>query len=139
MRINWRVPVRATWRLLKWVLSILDTLTGLLLTSLFMPAMGLVLLMRKGVRRIGRMVKRAMRSTDHDMTDVSVENGWMYGQVDGDQSAFGMFAELHYDVRLSREGMIVKSRDGKTFLVKQMKKGQSPAELAHLLAEAFLR
>lgn len=139
MRINWWVPVRATWRLLKWVLSILDTLTGLLLTSLFMPLVAIVLLMRKGAQRIGRMVKPAMRSTDHDMTDVSVENRWMYGQVDGDMSAFGMFAELHYDVRLSREGMIVKSRDGKTFLVKQMKEGQSPAELAPLLAEAFLR
>lgn len=139
MRINWWVPVKATWRLLKWVLSIIDTLAGLLLTSLFIPVVAIVLLMRKGAKRIGRMIKRAMRTTDHDMTEVSVENGWMYGQVDGDQSAFGMFAELHYDVRLSLEGMIVKSRDGKTFLVKQMKKGQSPAELAPLLAEAFLR
>lgn len=133
------VPLRALWRLLQWILSVLDTLVGLLLTSLFMPVVAIVLLMRKGVRRIGRMVKRAMRSTDHDMTDVSVEDGWMYGQVDGDMSAFGLFAELHYDVRLSREGMIVKSRDGKTFLVKQMKKGQTPAELAPLLAGAFLR
>ncbi|AYN11770.1 hypothetical protein [Pseudomonas putida] len=139
MRINWMVPLRALWRILKWILSVIDTLVGLLITSLFMPVVAIVLLMRKGAQRIGRMVKRAMRSTDHDMTDVSVENRWMYGQVDGDMSAFGMFAELHYDVRLSRDGMIVKSRDGKTFLVKQMKKGQSPAELAPLLAEAFLR
>lgn len=132
------VPLRALWRLLKWILSVLDTLVGLLLTSLFMPVVAIVLLMRKGVRRIGRMVKRAMRTTDHDMTDVSVENGWIYGQVDGDMSAFGMFAELHYDVRLGKQGLKVRSRDGKTFLIKELKKGQSPAELAPLLAEAFL-
>lgn len=139
MRINWWVPLRAFWRLLKWIFSVLDTLIGLLITSLFMPVVGLVLLMRKGARRIGRMIKRARRTTDHDMTEVSVENGWMYGQVDGDMSAFGIFAELHYDVRLGRMGLEVRSRDGKTFLVKQMKKGQSSSELAPLLAEAFLR
>lgn len=80
-----------------------------------------------------------MRTTDHDMTEVTLENGWMYGQVDGDMSAFGMFAELHYDVRLGKQGLEVRSRDGKTFLVRELKKGQSPAELAPLLAEAFLR
>lgn len=80
-----------------------------------------------------------MRTTDHDMTEVTLENGWMYGQVDGDMSAFGMFAELHYDVRLGKQGLEVRSRDGKTFLIKELKKGQSPSELAPLLAEAFLR
>lgn len=133
------VPLRALWRILKWILSVVDTLVGLLITSLVMPVLGLILLMRKGARRIGRMIKRAMRSTDHDMTDVSVENGWMYGQVDGDMSAFGLFAELHYDVRLGKQGLEVRSPDGKTFLIKELKKGQSPSELAPLLAEAFLR
>lgn len=139
MRVNWMVPLRGIWGLLRWVIHQINIWGGILISIPLMPAIWLFIMMTKGARRLGRMVRRVMRTTDHDMTEVTLENGWMYGQVDGDMSAFGMFAELHYDVRLSREGMIVKSRDGKTFLVKQMKKGQSSAELAHLLAEAFLR
>lgn len=138
MRINWFVPVRALWSLLRWVVHQINVWGGILISIPLIPLIWLFVMIARGARRVGRMIRRAMRDTDHDMSDVSVEDGWMYGQVDGELSAFGMFAECHYDVRLTPAGLVVESRDGKTFLVTSFKQGQSAAELAPIFAEGFL-
>ncbi|MEE5056434.1 hypothetical protein V2J84_22400 [Pseudomonas alliivorans] len=89
---------------------------------------------------MGRMIKRALSPSDHVLSEVVAdEAGWIYGQVDGDTTAFGLFAELHVEARLIREGMVLRDRTGKTFLVTSFEVGQKPAPLANLLAESFLR
>lgn len=89
---------------------------------------------------MGRMIKRAFSPSDHVLSEVVAdEQGWIYGQVDGDTTAFGLFAEMHVEARLVKEGMVLRDRNGKTFLVTRFEKGQKLAPLATLLAESFLR
>ena len=86
------------------------------------------------------MIKRAFSPSDHVLSEVVAdEAGWIYGQVDGDTTAFGLFAELHVEARLATGGMVLRDRSGKTFLVTSGEVGQKLAPLATLLAESFLR
>lgn len=86
------------------------------------------------------MIKRAFMPADHVLSEVVAdEAGWIYGQVDGDTTAFGLFAELHVEARMVKEGMVLRDRSGKTFLVTHFEKGQKPVPLSTLLAESFLR
>lgn len=95
--------------------------------------------MSKGVKRIKRIIKRALSPADHFLTDaVADDHGWIYGQVDDDISALGLFAELFVESRLTRQGLVLRDGDGKTFLVKSFEPGQKHAPLAPLFAEAFL-
>lgn len=86
------------------------------------------------------MIKRAISPSDHVLTEVVADDGgWIYGQVDGDTTALGLFAEVYVEAKLVRQGMVLRDRDGRTFLVKSFEGGQKPAPLAQLLAESFLR
>ena len=89
---------------------------------------------------MGRMIRRAFRPSDHVLSEVVADEcGWIYGQVDGDTTAFGLFAEMHVEARIVKQGMVLRDRNGKTFLVTNFEEGQKPAPLASLLAESFLR
>lgn len=86
------------------------------------------------------MIRRAFRAADHTMDEVIAdEQGWVYGQVDGDTTAFGLFTELHFETRLVKQGLVLRDRNGKTFLVARFENRQQPGPIAPLLAEAFLR
>lgn len=140
MRINWAVPLRALWGLLRWFIRQINTWGGILISIPLIPLIWFFVMMMKGARRVGRMIKRAIMPADHVLTEVVAdEAGWIYGQVDGDTTAFGLFAELHVESRLVNKGMVLRNRNDKTFLVTSFEKGQKPEPLATLLAEAFLR
>jgi hypothetical protein len=140
MRINWIVPLLRLWSLLRWVVHQVNLWGGILISIPLIPVIWYFVMMTKGSRRVGRMIRRAMRPSDHAMDEVIAdEQGWVYGQVDGDTTAFGLFAELHFETRLAKQGLILKDRDGKTFLVTSFEKRQQAGPLAPLLAEAFLR
>lgn len=140
MRINWIVPMRGLWGLLRWVVHQINVWGGILISIPLIPLIWFFVMAAKGARRVGRMIKRAFSPSDHVLSEVVAdEAGWIYGQVDGDTTAFGLFAELHVEARLVREGMVLRDRSGKTFLVTSFEKGQKPAPLAQLLAESFLR
>ncbi|WP_422416812.1 hypothetical protein [Pseudomonas sp. GZD-222] len=140
MRINWIVPVRALWGLVRWLIHQINVWGGILISIPLIPVIWFFVMMMKGARRVGRMIKRAFSPSDHVLSEVVAdEAGWIYGQVDGDTTAFGLFAELHVEARLVKEGMVLRDRTGKTFLVTSFEKGQKPAPLAALLAESFLR
>jgi hypothetical protein len=140
MRINWIVPIRGLWGLLRWVVHQINVWGGILISIPLIPLVWFFVMMMKGARRVGRMIKRALSPSDHVLTEVVAdEHGWIYGQVDGDTTAFGLFAEFHVEARLVKEGMVLRDRNGKTFLVTSFEKGQKPAHLATLLAESFLR
>lgn len=134
------VPLRTLWNVLRWVVHQINVWGGILISIPLIPAIWLFVMMVKGARRVGRMIKRAFRPSDHVLSEVVAdEAGWIYGQVDGDTTAFGLFAEMHVEARLVKEGMVLRDRTGKTFLVTSFEKGQKPAPLATLLAESFLR
>lgn len=140
MRINWGVPLRALWSLLRWVVHQINVWGGILISIPLIPLIWFFVMMMKGARRVGRMIKRAFSPSDHVLSEVVAdEQGWIYGQVDGDTTAFGLFAEMHVEARLVKEGMVLRDRNGKTFLVTHFEKGQKLAPLATLLAESFLR
>lgn len=140
MRINWMVPLRALWSLLRWIVHQINVWGGILISIPLIPLVWFFVMMMKGARRVGRMIRRAFSPSDHVLTEVVAdEHGWIYGQVDGDTTAFGLFAELHVEARLVKEGMVLRDLNGKTFLVTSFEKGQKPAPLATLLAESFLR
>lgn len=140
MRINWIVPVRALWRLLRWAVHQINVWGGILISIPVIPVVWFFVMMIKGARRVGRMIKRALSPSDHVLSEVVADDGgWIYGQVDGDTTALGLFAEIHVEARLVKEGMVLRDRSGKTFLVTSFEKGQKPAPLAQLLAESFLR
>lgn len=134
------VPLRTLWSLLRWVVHQINVWGGILISIPLIPAIWLFVMIAKGARRVGRMIKRAFRPSDHVLSEVVAdEAGWIYGQVDGDTTAFGLFAEMHVEASLVKEGMVLRDRTGKTFLVASFEKGQKPAPLATLLAESFLR
>lgn len=140
MRVNWLVPLRSLWGLLLWFIRQINTWGGILISIPLIPLIWFFVMMMKGARRVGRIIKRAFSPSDHVLSEVVAdEAGWIYGQVDGDTTAFGLFAELHVEARLVKEGMVLRDRTGKTFLVTSFEKGQKPAPLATLLAESFLR
>lgn len=140
MRINWMVPVRALWSLLRWAVHQINVWGGILISIPVIPVVWFFVMMIKGARRVGRMIKRALSPSDHVLSEVVADDGgWIYGQVDGDTTALGLFAEIHVEARLVKEGMVLRDRNGKTFLVTSFEKGQKPAPLANLLAESFLR
>lgn len=140
MRINWVVPLRGLWSLLRWVVRQINVWGGILISIPLIPLIWFFVMMIRGARRVGRMIRRACSPADHVLSEVVAdEQGWIYGQVDGDTTAFGLFAELHVEARLVREGIVLRDRSGKTFLVTSFEKGQKPAPLATLLAEALLR
>lgn len=140
MRINWVVPVRAIWSLLQWAVHQINVWGGILISIPLIPVIWFFVMMCKGAGRVGRMIKRAFMPADHVLSEVVAdEGGWIYGQVDGDTTALGLFAELHVEARLAKGGMVLRDRSGKTFLVTSFEKGQKPAPLAQLLAESFLR
>lgn len=134
------VPVRALWSLLRWIVHQINVWGGILISIPLIPVIWFFVMMCKGARRVGRMIKRALSPSDHVLSEVVADEcGWIYGQVDGDTTAFGLFAELHVEARLVKEGMVLRDRTGKTFLVTSFEVGQKPAPLASLLAESFLR
>ncbi|NMZ02594.1 hypothetical protein HBO04_20950 [Pseudomonas proteolytica] len=140
MRINSAVPLRALWSLLRWVVRQINVWGGILISIPLIPLIWFFVMMCKGARRVSRMIKRALSPSDHVLSEVVAdEAGWIYGQVDGDTTAFGLFAELHVQATLVKEGMVLRDRNGKTFLVTTFEKGQKPEPLAILLAESFLR
>lgn len=140
MRINWAVPLRALLSLLRWVVHQINTWGGILVSIPLIPLIWFFVMAAKGARRVGRMIKRACSPSDHVLSEVVAdEAGWIYGQVDGDTTAFGLFAEMHVEARLVKEGLVLRDRTGKTFLVTSFEVGQKPAPLANLLAESFLR
>jgi len=140
MRINWAVPLRALWGLLRWFIRQINTWGGILISIPLIPLIWFFVMMMKGARRVGRMIKRAFSPSDHVLSEVVAdEAGWIYGQVDGDTTAFGLFAEMHVEARLVKKGMVLRDRNGKTLLLTHFEKGQKPAPLATLLAESFLR
>jgi len=140
MRINWFVPMRALWSLLRWIVHQINVWGGILISIPLIPLIWFFVMMCKGARRVGRIIRRAFRPSGHVLSEVVAdEAGWIYGQVDGDTTAFGLFAELHVEARLVKEGLVLRDRTGKTFLVTTFEKGQKPAPLANLLAESFLR
>ena len=140
MRINWMVPLRTLWNVLRWIVHQINVWGGILISIPLIPVIWFFVMMCKGARRVGRMIKRAFSPSDHVLSEVVAdEAGWIYGQVDGDTTALGLFAELHVEARLAKEGMVLRDRSGKTFLVTHFEKGQRPAPLANLLAESFLR
>lgn len=140
MRLNWMVPVRTLWSVMCWLVRQINIWGGILISIPLLPVIWFFLMMAKGARRVGRMIKRAMSPSDHVLSEVVAdEQGWIYGQVDGDTTAFGLFAEMHVEARLAKEGMVLCDRNGKTFLVTSFNEGQKPAPLALLLAESFLR
>ena len=140
MRLNWMVPARALRSLLRWCAHQINVWGGILISIPLIPVVWFFVMMVKGARRVGRMIKRAFSPSDHVLSEVVAdEAGWIYGQVDGDTTALGLFAELHVEARLAKEGMVLRDRNGKTFLVTHFEKGQRPAPLANLLAESFLR
>ncbi|MDM9589532.1 hypothetical protein QUC26_17385 [Pseudomonas asiatica] len=139
MRVNWMVPVRRLWSLVRWVIHQINVWGGILISIPLIPIIWYCVLMAKGVRRIRRIVKRALSPADHFLTNaVADKDGWIYGQVDDDISALGLFAELFVESRLVRQGLMLRDGDGKTFLVTSFEPGQKHAPLAPLLAEAFL-
>ena len=140
MRINWMVPLRTLWNVLRWIVHQINVWGGILISIPLIPVIWFFVMMCKGARRVGRMIKRAFSPSDHVLSEVVAdEAGWIYGQVDGDTTAFGLFAELHVEARLVKDGMVLRDRNGKTFLVTSFEKSQKPAPLALLLAESFLR
>lgn len=140
MRINWLVPLRALWSFLRWIVHQINIWGGILISIPLLPVIWVFVMMARGTRRVGRMIKRAFMPADHVLCEVVAdEAGWIYGQVDGDTTAFGLFAELHVEARLAKEGMVLRDRTGKTFLVTCFEKGQKSAPVAPLLAESFLR
>ncbi|WP_455886909.1 hypothetical protein [Pseudomonas rustica] len=140
MRINWFVPLRALWSLLRWVVHQINVWGGILISIPLIPLIWFFVMMCKGGRRVGRMIRRAFRPSDHVLSEVVADEcGWIYGQVDGDTTAFGLFAEVHVEARIVKQGMVLRDRNGKTFLVTNFEEGQKPAPLASLLAESFLR
>lgn len=143
MRLNWMVPVRTLWSVMCWLVRQINIWGGILISIPVLPVLPVIwvfVMMAKGARRVGRMIKRACMPADHVLSEVVADNaGWIYGQVDGDTTAFGLFAEMHVEARLVKEGMVLRDRNGKTFLLTHFEKGQKPAPLANLLAESFLR
>lgn len=140
MRINWIVPLKGLWSLLRWLVRQINTWGGILVSIPLIPLVWFFVMAAKGARRVGRMIKRAFSPSDHVLSEVVAdEQGWIYGQVDGDTTAFGLFAEMHVEARLVKEGMVLRDRNGKTFLVTHFEKSQKLAPLAQLLAESFLR
>lgn len=140
MRVNWMVPVRTIWILLRWAVHQINVWGGILISIPLIPVIWFFVMMCKGAGRVGRMIKRAFMPADHVLSEVVAdEGGWIYGQVDGDTTALGLFAELHVEARLAKGGMVLRDRSGKTFLVTSFEVGQKPAPLATLLAESFLR
>ena len=139
MRINWLVPVRRLWGLVRWIEQQINVWGGILISIPLIPIIWYFVLMAKGIKRIRRIIKRALSPADHFLTDaVADEWGWIYGQVDDDTSELGLFAELFVEARLFKQGMVLRDGDGKTFLVKSFEPGQKHAPLAPLLGEAFL-
>lgn len=133
------VPVRRLWSLVRWVIHQINVWGGVLISIPLIPIIWYCVLMAKGVKRIRRIVKRALSPADHFLTDaVADDYGWIYGQVDDDVSALGLFAEFFVESRLVRQGLVLRDGDGKTFLVKSFKPGQKPEQLVPLLGEAFL-
>ena len=140
MRINWIVPVRALWSLLRWFFSRVNVWAGVIISIPLFPIIWLVVMIAIGARRVGRMIKRSMRHTDHELSDVLIDlEGWVYGQVDGDMTALGLFAECNFETQLTKRGLVIKSRHGKTFLVKSLSREQKYAPLTEIFAESFLR
>lgn len=140
MRVNWMVPLRGLWSLLRWVIHQINVWGGILVSIPLIPIIWYFVMMTKGARRVGRMIKRALSPSDHVLSDVVADpEGWIYGQVDGDTSAFGLFAEVYVEARLVKQGMVLRDRDGRTFLVTSFNEGQKHAPLAPLFAESFLR
>lgn len=139
MRVNWMVPLRRLWGLARWIVHQINVWGGVLVSIPLIPIIWYFVLMAKGVKRIKRIVKRALSPADHLLTDaVADDYGWIYGQVDDDASALGLFAELFVESRLVKQGLMLRDGDGKTFLIKSFEPGQKPAQLAPLLGEAFL-
>lgn len=134
------LPLRTLWSVLRWMVHQINVWGGILISIPLIPVIWFFVMVCKGARRVGRMIKRALSPSDHVLSEVVAdEAGWIYGQVDGDTTAFGLFAELHVEARLVKEGMVLRDRTGKTFLVTSFEKGQKPEPLATLLAESFLR
>ncbi|UUT24051.1 hypothetical protein [Pseudomonas sp. T8] len=139
MRVNWMVPLRALLGLIGWIVRQINIWGGIIISIPVLPIVWLAIMMTKGAKRVGRMIKRSMSPSDHELSGVVADHGgWIFGQVDGDQTALGLFAERHVRTRLSKEGLVLQTPDGKTFLVKSFEKGQDSAALAPLLADAFL-
>lgn len=139
MRVNWMVPLWALLALLGWIVHQINVWGGIIISIPVLPIVWLAVMMTKGAKRVGRMIKRFMSPSDHELSGVVADHGgWIFGQVDGDQTALGLFAERDVRARLVKEGMVLSTADGKTFLVKSFEKGQDSAALAPLLADAFL-
>jgi hypothetical protein len=139
MGLNWMVPLRSLTRLLRWIAHQINVWGGIIISIPVIPVIWLFVMIIKGAKRVGRMIKRSMSPSDHELSGVVADRGgWIFGQVDGDQTALGLFAERHVRARLSKKGLVLRTADGKTFLVKSFEKGQSSAALAPLLADAFL-
>ena len=139
MRVNWMVPLRALLALLGWIVHQINVWGGIIISIPVIPVIWLFVMIIKGAKRVGRMIKRSMSPSDHELSGVVADHGgWIFGQVDGDQTALGLFAERHVRTCLAKEGLVLRTADGKTFLVKSFEKGQDSAALAPLLADAFL-
>lgn len=139
MRVNWLVPIRLLISFLRWLIGEINTWGGVIISIPVIPVIWLFVMIIKGAKRVGRMIKRSMSPSDHELSGVVADHGgWIFGQVDGDQTALGLFAERHVRTRLAKEGLVLQTSDGKTFLVKSFEKGQDSAALAPLLADAFL-
>ncbi|MBK5417758.1 hypothetical protein [Pseudomonas sp. TH31] len=139
MRVNWMVPLRSLLALLGWIVHQINVWGGIIISIPVLPIVWLVIMMTKGAKRVGRMIKRSMRPSDHELSEVVADHGgWIFGQVDDDKTALGLFAERDASARLVKEGLVLRTDDGKTFLVRSFEKGQDSAALAPLLADAFL-
>ena len=90
MRINWMVPLRTLWNVLRWIVHQINVWGGILISIPLIPVIWFFVMMCKGARRVGRMIKRAFSPSDHVLSEVVAdEAGWIYGQVDGDTTALG--------------------------------------------------
>lgn len=139
MRVNWLVPVRWLIGFLRWLIGQINTWGGIIISIPVIPVIWLFVMIVKGAKRVGRMIKRSMSPSDHELSDVVADQGgWIFGQVDCDKTALGLFAERDVRARLVKDGLVLRTADGKTFLVRSFEKGQSSAALAPLLADAFL-
>jgi hypothetical protein len=139
MRVNWLVPVRWLISFLQWLIGQINIWGGIIISIPVIPVIWLAVMIVKGARRVERMIKRSMMPADHELSDVVADvGGWIFGQVDGDKTALGLFAERDVRARLVKSGMVLCTADGKTFLVKSFEKSQNSAALAPLFAEAFL-
>ena len=57
MRVNWLVPVRRLWSLVRWIVHQINIWGGILITIPLIPIIWYCVLMSKGVKRIKEGLK----------------------------------------------------------------------------------